>query len=40
MADKSPGKSLRKPALSRKERRAAKRAAAILSTPITRKRKS
>jgi rhodanese-related sulfurtransferase len=29
MADKSPGKSLRKPALSRKERRAAKRAAAI-----------
>ena len=40
MADKSPGKSLRKLALSIKERRAAKRATAIESTPITRKRKS
>jgi len=39
MADKSPGKSLRKPALSVKERRAAKRARAIDSTPIVRKRK-
>jgi hypothetical protein len=34
MADKSPGKSLRKPALSIKERRAAKRAKVIESTPI------
>ena len=34
MADKSPGKNLRKPALSIKERRAAKRAKAIESTPI------
>jgi hypothetical protein len=39
MVDKFPGRSLRKPALSIKERRAAKRAKAIDSTPITRKRK-
>ena len=39
MADKSPGKSLRKPALSIKERRAAKRAKVIESTSIARKRK-
>ncbi|WP_267308673.1 hypothetical protein [Mycobacterium barrassiae] len=39
MADKSPGKSLRKPTQSIKERRAAKRAKALASTPITRKRK-
>jgi hypothetical protein len=39
MADKSLGRSLRKPALSIKERRAAKRAKAIESTPIVRKRK-
>jgi hypothetical protein len=39
MADKSAGKRLRRPALSIKERRAAKRAKAIESTPITRKRK-
>lgn len=39
MADKSPGKNLRKPALSIKERRAAKRAKAVESTPIARKRK-
>jgi hypothetical protein len=39
MADKSPGKSLRKPAQSLKERRAAKRASALESTPIVRKRK-
>ncbi|QEN14332.1 hypothetical protein D3H54_14765 [Mycobacterium sp. ELW1] len=39
MADKSPGKILRKPALSIRERRAAKRAKAVASTPIARKRK-
>ena len=39
MADKSPGKSLRKPALSIKERRAAKRAKVVESTPMVRKRK-
>ncbi|AEV70846.1 hypothetical protein MycrhN_0202 [Mycolicibacterium rhodesiae NBB3] len=39
MVDKSPGKSLRKPALSLKERRATKRAKAVESTPIVRKRK-
>jgi hypothetical protein len=39
MADKSPGKSLRKPALSIKERRAAKRARFIESIPTVRKRK-
>jgi hypothetical protein len=39
MADKSPGKSLRKPAQSIKERRAAKRAKGIESTPTVRKRK-
>ena len=39
MADKSPGKTLRKPALSIKERRAAERTKVIESTPITRKRK-
>ena len=39
MADKSPGKSLRKPALSIKERRATKRAKAVESTSIVRKRK-
>ena len=39
MADKSPGKSLRKPALSLKERRATKRAKAIESRPTARKRK-
>jgi hypothetical protein len=39
MADKFPGKSLRKPTLSIKERRAAKRAKAVESTPIVRKRK-
>ena len=39
MANKSPGKSLRKPALSLKDRRAAKRAKTIESTPIARKRK-
>jgi hypothetical protein len=39
MADKSPGKNLRKPAQSIKERRAAKRARALTSTPIVRKRK-
>ena len=39
MADKYPGKSLRKPALSLKERRAVKRAKTIESTPIARKRK-
>ena len=39
MADKMPGKSLRKPAQSIKERRAAKRAKDIESTPIARKRK-
>jgi hypothetical protein len=40
MADKSPGKNLRKqPTLSIKERRAAKRAKSIESTPIVRKRK-
>ena len=39
MGYKSPGKSLRKPALSIKERRAAKRAKVIESTPIVRKRK-
>ena len=36
MADKSPGKSLRKPALSLKQRRTAKRAKAIASTPTAR----
>jgi hypothetical protein len=39
MADKSPGKTLRKPALSIKERRAAKRAKVMKSAPIVRKRK-
>jgi hypothetical protein len=39
MANKSPGKSLRKPALSLKERRAAERAKAVESTPIARKPK-
>jgi hypothetical protein len=39
MADKLPGKTLRKPTLSIKERRAAKRAKTIESTPIARKRK-
>ena len=39
MADKSPGKSPRKPALSIKERRAAKRAKVVESTPMVRKRK-
>ena len=39
MADKCPRKTLRKPALSIKERRAAKRARAIESTPIVRKHK-
>ncbi|MGH3677770.1 MAG: hypothetical protein ACRDU5_18960 [Mycobacterium sp.] len=39
MATKSAGKSLRKPALSIKERRAAKRAKAIESATIVRKRK-
>jgi hypothetical protein len=39
MADKSPGKNGRKPALSIKERRAAKRAKARDTTPIARKRK-
>jgi hypothetical protein len=39
MADKSPGKTLRKPVLSIKERRAAKRTKVIESTPIARKRK-
>jgi hypothetical protein len=38
MADKSPGKTLRKPALSLKERRAAKRARAVEQAP-RRKRK-
>ena len=39
MADKSPGKSLRKPTLSIKERRAAKRAKVMESAPNVRKRK-
>lgn len=39
MADKSPGKSLRKPTLSMKERRAAKRAKVMESTTMVRKRK-
>lgn len=39
MADKSPAKNLRKPALSIKERRAAKRAKVIESMPTVRKRK-
>lgn len=39
MAEKSPGKSLRKPAMSIKERRATKRAKATESEPIVRKRK-
>ena len=39
MADKSPGKGPRKPALSIKERRAAKRAKVVESTPMVRKRK-
>ncbi len=39
MATMSQGKNLRKPALSIKERRAAKRAKAIESTPIVRKRR-
>ena len=40
MADKSPGKSPRKPALSIKERRAAKRAKVVESTPMVRKRRA
>jgi hypothetical protein len=39
MADKSPGKDRRKPALSIKERRAAKRAKLLESPPTARKRK-
>ena len=39
MADKSPGKNLRKPTLSIKERRATKRAKALATTPVVRKRK-
>ena len=39
MADRSPGKTLRKPALSIKERRAAKRAKVMESAPTVRKRK-
>ncbi|WP_272897014.1 hypothetical protein [Mycolicibacterium tusciae] len=39
MADKSPGKSLRRPAQSIKERRAAKRAEVKASMPRARKRK-
>ena len=39
MANKSAGKSLRKPALSLKERRAIKRAKAIEASPRARKRK-
>ncbi|WP_278219910.1 hypothetical protein [Mycolicibacterium gadium] len=39
MADKSPGKTRRKPALSIKERRAAKRAKVSELTPLVRKRK-
>jgi len=39
MADKSPGRNLRKPTLSIKERRAAKRAKALEATPVVRKRK-
>jgi hypothetical protein len=39
MADKSAGKTRRKPAMSIKERRAVKRAKVIESTPIVRKRK-
>jgi hypothetical protein len=39
MADKSLGKGLRKPALSIKERRAAKRATVIESSTDARKRK-
>lgn len=39
MADKSPGKTRRKPELSIKERRAAKLAKVTESTPIVRKRK-
>jgi len=39
MADKSPGKSLRKPTLSIKERRAAKRAKDMETAPTVRKRK-
>jgi hypothetical protein len=39
MADKSPDKNRRKPAMTIKERRAAKRAKALESTPIVRKRK-
>jgi hypothetical protein len=39
MADKSPGKNRRKPTLSIKERRAAKRAKLLESTPTVRKRK-
>lgn len=34
MADRSPGKTLRKPALSIKERRAAKRAKVQALTPV------
>jgi hypothetical protein len=39
MADKSPSKNRRKPTLSIKERRAAKRAKLLASTPTVRKRK-
>jgi hypothetical protein len=39
MANRSQGKSRRKPALSIKERRAAKRAKVLESAPIVRKRK-
>lgn len=39
MAEKSSGKTLRKPAMSIKERRAAKRARAVQSMSIVRKRK-
>jgi len=39
MADRSPGKTLRKPAQSIKERRAAKRAKVMESAPTVRKRK-
>jgi hypothetical protein len=39
MADKSPGKSRRKPTLSIKERRAAKRARVLETAPVVRKRK-
>jgi hypothetical protein len=39
MADRPPGKTLRKPAQSIKERRAAKRAKVMESAPAVRKRK-